>query len=48
MTKHLTTNNLKFLFKIFLILYDVIPEQSAEENIWTEERWSDRRLEKTT
>jgi hypothetical protein len=22
-------------------------EQSAEENIWTEERWSDRRLEKT-
>jgi hypothetical protein len=23
-------------------------EQGAEENIWTEERWSDRRLEKTT
>jgi hypothetical protein len=23
-------------------------EQGVEENIWTKERWSDRRLEKTT
>jgi hypothetical protein len=23
-------------------------EEGAEENIWTEERWSDGRLEKTT
>jgi hypothetical protein len=23
-------------------------EQGAEENIWTEERWSDRRLEKAS
>jgi hypothetical protein len=23
-------------------------EQGAEENIWTEKKWSDRKLEKTT
>jgi hypothetical protein len=28
-------------------VYNII-QQGAEENIWTEERWSDRRLEKTT
>jgi hypothetical protein len=26
---------------------EYVRDQDADENIWTEERWSDRRLEKT-
>jgi hypothetical protein len=35
--------------KIFTISKTVgVWEQGAQENIWTEEKWSDGRLEKTT
>jgi hypothetical protein len=39
--------SLNIYFSLSVILSEGFCEQGAEENIWTKERWSDGRVEKT-